>query len=326
MPSQDTLILKALLKAAPDYVSGNVIARALGISRASVGRRLAKLRRQGFCLEAVPYCGYRLIEEPEGVHPELIEAYLADTVAPLQLLFYPQIDSTNSEAERQLGEGRTTPFIVMAARQTQGRGRRGHSWHSASTGNLYLSFAFHPQLAPHKIQNFTLWMGVSLCHFFNTQHAIPLNIKWPNDLLHAGRKVAGMLTEARVDAEQTRHLIFGLGLNVNDDPGAAVSELAGVTTSLAKAKGQRLSLNPITAALIDVVLKAYHAFIKGEHLKLFNKLWFRYDGLRGQKVTVQNGDQSVSGTARGLDKNGALRLHLESGRDVTLHTGDVIKF
>ena len=321
--SQNTFILKALLKAKPEPVSGTALAKGLGTSRASVWRRIAQLRQQGFKIEALPRRGYHLVKKPKKIHPDLIVAYLEGTSAPPKLFFHPQVDSTNSAAERLLGTSQKTPFIVLASSQIQGRGRRGRRWHSTSEGNLYMSFGFSPRLAPQKVQTFTLWMGARICDFFNTHHTIPLRVKWPNDLFYKRRKVAGMLTESRIDSGRVGSLIFGLGLNVNHDPGTTASELAGVTTSLAKIIGKQLPINRIAAALIDEVLKAYHEFVKGISSKSLEQLWSRYDYLSGQNVTVQNGEQSLKGTIGGINKNGALRIHLENGRETVIHTGDI---
>src|SRR5690606_18217155 len=124
-------------------------------------------------------------------------------------------DSTNDEAARQLAAGRTAPFVILARKQTRGRGRLGRAWHSEANGNLYASFAFRPRVPPGRMAVFTLWMGVSICELIaNFTHLQP-GIKWPNDILFDGRKAGGMLTEARIDSDQIRDLIFGLGLNVN---------------------------------------------------------------------------------------------------------------
>lgn len=147
--------------------------------------------------------------KPDTLHAALIEVQLKVVPKHFSLVLLDEIDSTNDEAARQLAAGRLVPFVVMARRQTRGRGRFGRTWHSDSKANLYASFAFRPRVAPDRMQTFTLWMGLNICELLARFIGIPPGIKWPNDILFDGRKAGGMLTEARVDADQIRDLILG---------------------------------------------------------------------------------------------------------------------
>ena len=215
MNSPEFIILCELLDHDPDFVSGTALARKLGMSRVGVWMHMEKLRAQGFEFEALRNHGYRIRRPPAELNPLLVQAYLKPRRQPLDLLWLPEIDSTNAEAERQLAAARPTPFVVLARRQSLGRGRFGRVWHSAGHGNLYASFVFRPRLEPGRMSTFTLWMGANLCDLVANFCSLQPGLKWPNDLYFGGRKFGGMLTEARIDADQIRDLVFGLGLNVN---------------------------------------------------------------------------------------------------------------
>jgi BirA family biotin operon repressor/biotin-[acetyl-CoA-carboxylase] ligase len=118
-------ILSALLDAPDTFVSGSLLAEQLGVSRPAIHGKLAKLREQGFEIEAIRNKGYRLIKEPEVLHADLIHYYMEKSGAPIDVLYFPVIDSTNSEAERQLSRRRATPFAIASSCQTKGRGRLG---------------------------------------------------------------------------------------------------------------------------------------------------------------------------------------------------------
>src|SRR5476651_260054 len=282
----EVLILEALLAAGAGHVSGTALARQLGVSRVAVWQQMEKLRAQGFAFTAVRARGYRLAACPATLHPALIAAHLRGHGRSCPLTLLDEVDSTNDEAARQLADGRPAPFAVLARRQTRGRGRLGRAWHSADNGNLYASFAFRPRLAPGRMQTFTLWMGVNVCELVaNFCHATP-GLKWPNDLLFDGRKAGGMLTEARIDADQIRDLVFGLGLNVNSPAAAWPPGLAGRAISLAEHTRAPLDLNRFAAALLGRVLLAYDRFVDGAFADTFADLWNRYDVLRGQPVTM----------------------------------------
>jgi len=319
----EIVILRELLDRQPGFVSGSALARKLGMSRVGVWAHMEKLREQGFAFKAVRSRGYRLTRRPAALNAPLIEAHLRRRARDFTLVFLDEIDSTNSEAERQLAAGRAAPFAVLARRQTHGRGRFGRAWHSEANGNLYASFAFRPRLEPARMQTFTLWMGLNVCELVaNFCHLSP-GLKWPNDLVFAGRKAGGMLTEARVDADQIRDLVFGLGLNVNCPRDAWPRGLAATATSLAEQAGAPLDLNRFAAAPTGRVLLAYADFVDGDYGKTFPDLWHRYDSLRGHMVTLAQGEKKFSGIAEGIDGEGALLLRTDAGKTLRFRAGEV---
>ncbi len=323
MPETDVVILKALLESNSNFVSGNLLATELGISRVGVWARLEKLRQEGFGVEAVRHRGYRLIEEPSTLNEGLIRAYLDLAKSNVELNFREEVDSTNTEAERILAEGRATPFAVLALRQTKGRGRMGRPWHSVDEGNLYSSFAFRPYLPPSQMQMITLWMGVQLCHFISTRLELHAMVKWPNDIVSNGRKLAGILAEARVDSDRTRDLIFGIGINVNSQCTKWPEDMAKVATSLADLNGKPLKINQIASELIQTVNSAYERYVSGAYKSEIFELWNRYDALRGRVVKGSKGKTEIVGTADGIDDHGNLLLTLENGQTQQIHAGEV---
>jgi BirA family biotin operon repressor/biotin-[acetyl-CoA-carboxylase] ligase len=148
-------------------------------------------------------------------------------------------------------------------------------------------------------------------------------LKWPNDLLFDGRKAGGMLTEARVDADQIRDLVFGLGLNVNSPAGGWPADLAQRAVSLAEVSGSPLDFNRLAAALIGRMLLAYGKFRDGSYTKNFADLWHRFDVLRGQAITLVEAGRRHHGTVRGLDNEGALLLRDAHGRTQRFRAGEV---
>jgi BirA family biotin operon repressor/biotin-[acetyl-CoA-carboxylase] ligase len=325
----ETLILRELLAAEPGWVSGGAIAAKLGVSRVSVWHQMEKLRAQGFGFDALPARGYRLSRRPTMLHAGLIEAQLRVRRKGFTFEVLEEVDSTNDECARQLAAGRTAPFAVFALRQTRGRGRFGRVWHSEANGNLYSSFAFRPRIAPERMQTFTLWMGVTICELVSKFVPVTPGIKWPNDIVFDGRKAGGMLTEARVDADQIRDLVFGLGLNVNSPRADWPSDLGRHAVSLSELAGGTVDLNRLTAALIGRVLLAYERFTDGDHIDPFAELWHKYDLLRGREVTLSEAGRKRRGKVLGIDDVGSLLLRDDRGRtrgfragEVTLEKGD----
>lgn len=323
MSHAELVILRELIAHEPAFVSGAALASRLGVSRVAVWQHMEKLRAQGFEFEAVRARGYRLTRKPAGLHAVLIEAMLKSRQRDFPLTVLDEVDSTNDEAARQLAAGRPAPFVVLARAQTRGRGRFGRVWHSGNFGNLYASFAFRPHITPQRMATFTLWMGINVCELITNFCSVRAGLKWPNDIVFDGRKAGGMLTEARIDSDQMRDLIFGLGLNVNIPPDAWPADLARRATSLSAQTGAPLDLNRLAAALVGRVFLAYNQFIEGDHVKTFADSWNHYDVLRDRPVVVLQGTRRIAGTAAGIDNAGSLLVRDEKGRAQRFSAGEV---
>ena len=323
MSTAEHLILRELLAREPNWISGSLLAKKLGVSRVAVWQHMEKLRAAGFAFEARRARGYRLTGRPAGPHAALIETQLKVRPRGFSLVVVDETDSTNDEAARQFAAGRAAPFAVIAGRQTKGRGRLGRVWHSEANGNLYVSVAFRPRVAPERMAAFTLWMGLNLCEMLENFARVKPGLKWPNDILLEGRKAGGILTEARVDSDQIRDLVFGLGLNINAFTESWPADLARRAVSLAEVVGEPLDFNRLTAALLGRVLLAYENFADGTYMRTFADLWHRYDVLRGQPIVLLEGGRRHQGTVTGLDDEGALLLRDLQGRTQRFRAGEV---
>ncbi|KAF0094210.1 MAG: BirA family transcriptional regulator biotin operon repressor / biotin-acetyl-CoA-carboxylase ligase [Puniceicoccaceae bacterium 5H] len=323
MSQTDVTILQSLLTAKDDFVSGNDLAQQLGISRVGVWARLEKLRESGFVVEAVRHRGYRLMEEPRRLNEPLLLAYLASAESQVPVFFHETLDSTNSEAERRLANGQTAPFVVVSGSQTRGRGRLGRRWYSPDEGNLYISFAFRPETNHARMQAITIWLGLTVCHYLREVHQLPVQIKWPNDLIINNRKVAGMLTEARIDADRTRDLVFGLGLNVSGKLSEWPLEVAEIATTLSEHAPSVLSINNLAADLIKRCTDAYQSFIESRHLPQMLELWQQYDAFDQRVIRAEYRGKMIEGVAGGIDERGALKVNLDNEQQITVNSGEV---
>ncbi|KRP34925.1 MAG: hypothetical protein ABS34_12080, partial [Opitutaceae bacterium BACL24 MAG-120322-bin51] len=268
--------------------------------------------------------GYRLTQEPEVLHPALIRYYLQDAAAELDVLYFPVIDSTNSEAERQISYGRKSPFAIASSCQTKGRGRLGRDWYSASADNLYLSVLFEPNIPPQQLQHFTLWAGITICRALQSfTPKAKLQIKWPNDLHCDGRKFAGMLTEAKMDSDSLRSIVFGIGINLNSNPSKFPKALRSIATSLYAIHGQELPINTVAARVLQAINHAYEACIHNKTTEKLPEAWIPLSSLNGKPVTALQGDKEISGIASGIDASGALLLAQPDGSTIPIRAGDV---
>mgnify|MGYP006268308731 CR=1 FL=1 len=324
MRALDSSILLAFLQAKAEPVSGDRLAKDLGVSRVAIWSRLERLRREGFVFKASTRKGYQLVTVPAALHPALLDAHLRLRRVRLPVDLLTSVDSTNSEAERRLASGQEAPFGVLAQAQTAGRGRLGRRWHNTHVGNLYLSLAFRPFINPSRLKPFTVWMGLALCAAIEARYQLKLGLKWPNDLQTPdGRKVAGMLTEARLDADAVRDLVFGVGINLVGQPKEFPAEIKNTASSLAHALGEPLEVHEVTAEVIAALMEAWEIFAEGGWERSFRTRWQRYDVLMGQSVRVGLNGEPVAGIVEGIDLEGALILRTGGGRKKIISSGEV---
>ncbi|MFY8229570.1 MAG: biotin--[acetyl-CoA-carboxylase] ligase [Opitutales bacterium] len=324
MADLDSSILLAFLEADGEPVSGDRLAKELGVSRVAIWSRLERLRASGYVFAASTRKGYALRSVPRHLDPALLDAHLRLLKVSPKVEFLAEVDSTNSEAERRLAVGQEAPFAVFARTQKAGRGRLGRKWHSAPSGNLYLSLAFRPFIPPDRLKPFTLWMGLALCAHVEKSLGLKLGLKWPNDLQSPdGRKVAGMLTEARLDADSVRELVFGVGLNLTGTPKDFPAELRATAGSLEAALGAPLDLNREAAGVIAALFRAWEQFEEGTWSRSFRKLWSHHDVLAGKSVRVGLRGDPVAGVVDGIDDEGSLILRTGGGRRAIVSSGEV---
>jgi BirA family biotin operon repressor/biotin-[acetyl-CoA-carboxylase] ligase len=324
MPALDSSILLAFLQSAKNPVSGDRLAKDLGVSRVAIWSRLERLRQEGFVFKASTRKGYQLVQVPESLHASLLDAQLRLLKVSESVDLLATVDSTNSEAERRLAIGHEAPFAVLAQSQTAGRGRLGRRWHNTKAGNLYLSLAFRPFISPEKLKPFTLWMGLALCAAIEEHCQVKLGLKWPNDLQSPdGKKVAGMLTEARVDADSVRELVFGLGLNLVGNPKDFPTEIRQTASSLQHATGRPLDLHATIAQIIASLFQAWQDFCEGRWERFFKTRWQRYDVLMGHSVRVGLRGDPIAGVVEGIDAEGSLILRTGGGRRKVVSSGEV---
>lgn len=315
------LILENFIRHQGQFLSGTDVGNALGLSRVSVHNHLEALRKEGFVFSAIRNKGYRLETEPDRFHPALFDALMAvDPCVYFQsYTSLESVGSTNSFVEKELSRGSPAPLFAVADLQEQGRGRRGRVWHSPAGKNLYISAGLRPGMSPARLQTITLWMGLRLCKYLRDRFSLPVLIKWPNDLMLHDRKIAGMLTEARVDSEYTRDLVFGLGLNVNAAKEDFPEDLAGIASSLSIVLEKNLSLSRLAHEIVHLISVAFKDYLEDAYREELAADWPVFDYLRRRQVCI--GD--IEGKVLGISANGSLRLERSDGSTVLLHSGEV---
>jgi BirA family biotin operon repressor/biotin-[acetyl-CoA-carboxylase] ligase len=301
------------------FVSGERIAEVLGVSRAAVGKRVAELRKRGFAIAAAPRRGYRLDAVPDTLDSDAIQPRLTTHSVGRAWRYLPATGSTNDEAAAWARAGAPSGAVVVADEQTRGRGRLGRRWHSPPGESLYFSVVLRPPLPPHRVPPLTLAAGVAVAETLIGFDLTP-QLKWPNDVLVDGKKVAGILTEMSADLDRVHHVVVGIGVNLNTV--AFPEELAAIATSLALARGAAVARADFAAALCARLEHWFNQFV-AEGAATVATAWKQHARFFGGRVRVVAGRDVIEGVAEDLDDDGALRLRLDDGRNSRIIAGEV---
>jgi BirA family biotin operon repressor/biotin-[acetyl-CoA-carboxylase] ligase len=319
----DTKILSAL-RANPGGVSGAQLAEQLKISRAAVWARIEDLRRLDYNIEAGPHFGYRLVSSPDALHADDLLARLGKTkIIGRDIQVFEQTTSTNDVMEKLARDGVKEGVVVFAEMQTKGRGRLGRKWISPERKGLWFSVLLRPHLRPQEATQLTVASATALRRALQSETGLKPEIKWPNDILISGRKVAGILTELSAEVDRVRHIILGIGVDVNLDAGELPAELRKTATSLKIETGEMISRAELAVEILRELDFDYARICGGEFPAVADE-WESGCVTIGKNVTVHIGDRKIRGRAESLDDDGALLLRTEHGHLERIIGGDVI--
>lgn len=317
-------VLSILLEAQGAPVSGQAVAGRAGVTRAAVWKAIEGLRREGYPVESLPAKGYRLKSGLGSLREAEITASLATERFGRSLTVFETIDSTNREAARQAQAGAPEGSVVVAASQTAGRGRLGRSWFGSPGSTLMMSMVLRPGCEPREASGITYVMALALAETLALHlPEMALEIKWPNDLLVRGRKIAGILLEARIEGGALDYVVAGLGLNVTGSRAGMPPEIHTTAAILEEecSQGGCPGIVPLLADFLKEFEGRYRDFSVGGFAAVkpaFDR-WFR---MAGRSVTVRGSKSAHTGTVLGMDVEGALLLSTADG-PITIHAGDV---
>lgn len=237
--------------------------------------------------------------------------------------FFSSLDSTNGEAREQARRGAGEGTAILADSQSRGKGRLGRPWESPPVGNVYVSLVLRPEIPPVKAPQLTLMAGVAVCRALIKVSSLEARLKWPNDVLVRGRKVAGILTEMESESGKIKFVILGVGVNVNWREEDMPSSIRDTATSLRSETGKEISRASVAGEIFDELEDWYADFLKEGFSSRMREEWNRLSWINGKRVTVTLPDGIISGEALGLDRNGALLLRDEQGKTHSVVVGDV---
>jgi BirA family biotin operon repressor/biotin-[acetyl-CoA-carboxylase] ligase len=306
-------ILRVLRQGKP--ISGETLAKEMGVSRTAVWKYINKLRLEGYQIRSSPRIGYSLADDVDVLLPEDIEEGLR---SGWRIDFHREVGSTQEVARELAVGGASEDMVVVAEQQSNGRGRLGRSWVSP-LGGVYLSFILRPQLKPIEILRLPLLAGVAVAEALREVSGLQPSLKWPNDVLLGGMKVGGILCELDAETDSVNHIILGIGVNVNNE---TPRKLKRIATSLKEECGMLFSRAEFIRCLLD---KMESLYLKSKHegFEPILAAWKKLSSTLGSEVIAGSLGEEIEGKAVDIDRNGALLLRKSDGELVRVVAGDV---
>jgi BirA family biotin operon repressor/biotin-[acetyl-CoA-carboxylase] ligase len=302
-------------------ISGERIAKEIGVTRSTVWRWVERLREVGVRVKGKPTTGYFLERVPDILTPDLIRQQLKGSMFGKRIHHFFRTDSTNRVALDLGYANEPEGAVVLAEEQTGGRGRAGRSWHSERATGIYVTLLLRPKISPVQAPLLTMMAGLSAHVAIQAQTGLQPDVKWPNDLMLNGKKVGGILTEMHAETTLVRFVIVGIGINVNQEKFPA--ELSGIATSLRAETGKNQSRLELLARLLREFESDYNRFLREGSTHITEQFAKVSSYARGKKVRVTNGNESYVGVTAGLRPEGLLQIQREDGSVTTVLAGDV---
>jgi BirA family biotin operon repressor/biotin-[acetyl-CoA-carboxylase] ligase len=319
----DAQILAALRSARNSAVSGAELSQQLGLSRAAIWARIEELRKLGYDIEAGPHFGYRLVGAPDALHADDLLARLGRTrVVGRDIRVFQETTSTNDVAEKLARDGVKEGIAVFAESQTRGRGRLGRKWISPARRGLWFSVLLRPDLRPQETTQLTVASANALARAVQSETGLKPEIKWPNDLLIRGRKVAGILTELSAELDHVKYVILGIGVDVNLNASEFPADLRKTATSLKIEVGRAVSRPELAVGILRELDRDYALVTTGAFGTVADE-WEERCSTLGHNVAIRIGDRQLRGRAESLGEDGALLLRTEHGHIERVVGGDV---
>ncbi len=310
-------VLTALM--AEEAVSGERLARRLGISRNSVWKAIGQLREDGYVIDAVTNRGYRLVSRPDRIAEPEIRRYLRAETIGARMEIHDQLDSTNLRAKALAATGAPHGYLVIADSQRQGRGRFGRSFFSPEHSGVYITYVLRPSMTAERAAMITSLAAVAVARAIEAVADVQADIKWVNDIYLNGKKACGILCEAGMDFESGMLEYAVLGIGVNTAPMTFPEALRDIATSVANACGKPVSRNRLIAEISNQLEALYPQLETGEFMAESRA----HSIVIGRDVTVLRGDERFPARVLDIDAQGRLVIRTADGAVSHVGSGEI---
>jgi len=314
-------LLKREKKSTSDGLSTSFLSSSLNLPLHSIYDGIVELRRLGYKIEAEKGKGYKLVSVPDAFIPLEINYNLKTKILGKKIYSYRVLKSTNDLAYRLAEEKAPEGTLIVAEKQTSGKGRLGRKWFSPPDKGIWMSLILRPKIPPAKAPGLSLCAGLALIQAIRDKTRLEADLKWPNDCLLGGEKVAGILLELSAELDKIDFIIIGVGINVNQTQNDFPKNLKGKATSIFLESKDKFSRVELLKSFLERFEKIYLNF-KTFGLKFYREEIKKSSSLLGKKVKLLYGKEKLKGVVKDIDENGSLVLETRKG-EKTVTAGEV---
>ena len=314
--------LIALVRAKPGvHVPWDKLTAKLACDDNTLRRAVELAAAWDYKLKVRAKLGVAFVAPPDALIPaEILHTLRAKRLGRTPYTF-KTVQSTNDLASQYAETGAPEGTIVTAEQQTKGRGRLGRIWFSPAGTGIYLSVILRPDLPPPGAPGLSVMAALALAETLVPYEPGLVQIKWPNDVLINGRKTAGILTELSAERRTVNHVVIGVGINVNQQPGMFPPEIRPLATSLRRELRHKVDRPALLRAFLYQLEREYDLYLKSRLKKSHARLC-RYSSLINHQITIQSGHTRTSGLVTDIDLDGRLVLKTDTGIE-TITAGEV---
>jgi BirA family biotin operon repressor/biotin-[acetyl-CoA-carboxylase] ligase len=318
-------ILKFLQTHNTEYLSGQDLSDVLRISRVAVWKHIKKIKELGYTIESKQKLGYKLISNSNLLLPWEITSNLKTKIIGQQAYYFDTIDSTQNQALKMADDTSHDGSVIVASKQTGGRGRAGRKWISPK-GGIWISIILQPKFDISITTLFPIASALALSIAIEKTFSIKPELKWPNDLTIKGKKVAGMLVDVSLESNRIENLVLGVGINFDVNVKQIEKSLKGTPNfyGVATLNGQKKKVKPIQ--LVQTFLVELEKIYKSLNAKKTKRIifeWTSRSSTIGKNVELNTADTKIKGKAIRIDEDGALVV-LENNKEHRIIAGDII--
>ncbi len=305
------------------FVSGEIISREVGITRAAIWKRISALKGMGYVIDARQNMGYRLMRSPDILTPEEIQYRLGTKIVGSEVRYYPVLESTNAEAFRLASEGGKDGLVIVTDHQTGGKGRLNRTWFSFRRQSLSLSIVLRPKVVPYVATMLTYMAGIALYETIYAITAVKPALKWPNDILMSGKKVAGILCELSTETDVVNFAVIGMGINLNVRKNKFPAEIREASTSIYEETKKRVKRVAFVKELLRQMDYWYGVFLRDGGDSRILMEWKERANIVGQEVKIRSFNEEIEGQVVDVDSDGALIVQNREGERKRVIAGDL---
>ncbi len=308
-----------------EFISGQLLSEKLNISRSAIWKHMNELKKDGYIIEGISRKGYKIISYPNKLSENTIKWGLETEWLGHHIIHKESVSSTQKLAHIAALDGAEHGTIVIADEQTGGKGRSDRSFHSKKDEGIWMSILLRPDILPYEAPQLTLLTATILAQVIDQYEGIQPQIKWPNDILINGKKIAGILTEMQAEQDKVLYVVIGIGINVNQKIESFPKDIQSRVTSLGIEKNGNIDMIKLIQNIIESFEEKFDLYL--EHgFPNVKTTWEKYGFRINEQLEIKTSRETWLGKFLGIAEDGALLAERDSGVTEKIYSAEISWF